>query len=59
MRLPGDDVLNELFDTAERSRIANRVIWPAIEASLHGPDWAFEQLLEVRRWFEQMEPLLP
>lgn len=59
-RLPDDGILNELFDTAERSRIANRVIWPAIQIRFGSHvDWALEQLIEVRRWFDRLEPVLP
>jgi hypothetical protein len=59
-RLPDDGILNELFDTAERSRIANRAIWPALQIRFGSHvDWALEQLIEVRRWFDRMEPVLP
>ena len=58
-RLPDDGILNELFDTAERSRIANRVIWPTIEIRFgsHG-DWARDQLIELCHWFDQLAPVL-
>jgi thiamine kinase-like enzyme len=59
-RLPDEGILNELFDTAERSRIANRVIWPAIHVRYGSHvEWALEQLVEVRSWFDRMEPVLP
>ena len=59
-RLPSDGILNDLFDTAERSRIANRVVWPAIQIRFGDQvGWALEQLIEIRRWFDQMEPVVP
>ncbi|HET6202118.1 MAG TPA: phosphotransferase [Planctomycetota bacterium] len=59
-RLPDGPALNLLFDTAERARYANRAIWPAV-ALLHGDGahWGFEELAEVDRWFEALEPVLP
>jgi phosphotransferase family enzyme len=50
--------LEVLFDTAERARYANRVIWP-VQALMHErADWAFPELAEVERWFEAFEPAL-
>jgi len=59
-RLPDGQVLNLLFDTAERARYANRAIWPAV-ALLRGEraEWGFEELAEVDGWFEALEPALP
>jgi hypothetical protein len=61
-RLPGTHALNGLFDTAERARIANRVIWPALallrnDAPLR--NWALEELREVSLWFDRLAPVLP
>ncbi|HEX6299735.1 MAG TPA: aminoglycoside phosphotransferase family protein [Acidimicrobiia bacterium] len=58
-RLPDDTILNQLFDTAERARIANRVIWPAIEVR-HGDhvEWALDHLIELSQWFDRIEPVL-
>ena len=61
-RLPGTAELNDLFDTAERARIASRVVWPALallrgEASLR--EWALDALAEISAWFEALEPVLP
>jgi hypothetical protein len=51
--------LNAVFDTTERARIANRVIWPAI-ALLDGDSaWASEALPEIDRWFDELAPVLP
>jgi hypothetical protein len=58
-RLPSTGDLNVLFETAELGRIANRVIWPALAAREDGADWAFAELREVERWFEQLAPILP
>jgi hypothetical protein len=57
--LPPAAELNFLFETAELARVANRVIWPALAAYEEGADWAYAELEEVERWFEQLEPLLP
>lgn len=56
--LPSPAELNVLFETAELARIANRVIWPALAARDHDADWAFDELAEVERWFEQLTPTL-
>jgi hypothetical protein len=58
-QLPSAAELNVMFQTAELARIANRVIWPAVAAYEDGANWAFDQLEEVERWFEQLAPLLP
>jgi hypothetical protein len=61
-RLPDPRALNGMFDTAERSRIASHVVWPALallrnDAGLR--DWALEALHDVNGWFEQLAPVLP
>jgi hypothetical protein len=59
-RLPAPKELNLLFDTAEQARYANRAIWPALAIAQGGENsWGFEELLEVDRWFEDLEPVLP
>lgn len=59
-RLPDSAILNDLFDTAERSRIANRVIWPAIQIRFGGhAAWALEHLAETRQWFDRVDRVLP
>jgi hypothetical protein len=58
-RLPPVAELNHLFETAELARIANRVIWPALAAREDHADWAFHELEEVERWFQQLTPVLP
>jgi hypothetical protein len=58
-RLPAPAQLNEMFETAELGRIANRVIWPALAVWEHDAVWGFEALREVERWFEALTPVLP
>jgi Phosphotransferase enzyme family len=58
-RLPSARDLNLLFDTAECARFANRAIWPAIALLRERAEWGFEELAEVERWFEMLEPVLP
>jgi phosphotransferase family enzyme len=49
--------LDVLFDTAERARYANRVIWPVLALLQEQADWAFPELAEVERWFQALEGL--
>jgi hypothetical protein len=61
-RLPDAHALNGLFDTAERSRIASHVVWPALALLRSDPalrDWALEALEEVCGWFDELAPVLP
>jgi len=58
-RLPPPGQLNRLFDTAERARVANRLIWPAIAVRQGDPDWGLEELAEVAGWLDRVEPVLP
>ena len=58
-RLPTAEDLNLLFETAELARFANRVIWPALAIANDGAEWGFDELSEVERWFEDLEPVLP
>jgi hypothetical protein len=57
--LPPAPELNSLFETAELARIANRVIWPALAAFEDDADWAYAELQEVERWFEELAPVFP
>lgn len=59
--LPVAAELNVLFATAEYSRLANLVIWPAIAVSQRHPDraWAFGELAALAEWLDQVGPLLP
>lgn len=50
---------NELFETAEYARLANSVIWPAIAYLETQPDWAIDELAQLDKWFEMLEPVLP
>jgi len=51
--------LNGLFETAEYSRYANRIIWPAVALLEEGAAWGWDMLAEVERWFDAMTPVLP
>jgi hypothetical protein len=57
-RVPGIARLNLLCETAELSRYANRVIWPALAVARDPAAWGFTELAEVERWFEAYEPVL-
>lgn len=57
-RVPGLDDWNVLFETAELARIANRIIWPAIAIG-DGESWGYDELKEIERWFEVLQPTLP
>src|SRR5438445_2513031 len=57
-RMPTDRELNRLFETAEYARYANRVIWPAAAILQQNAAWGWEQLAEVERWFDALEPAL-
>jgi len=54
-RLSGDEELQVLFDTAERARYANRVIWPVHALLDNRAAWGFPELAEVERWFETLD----
>jgi Ser/Thr protein kinase RdoA (MazF antagonist) len=56
--LPTAELLNYLFDTAERARIANLLIWPAIAIFNDDTGWGWEELAMIGQWFEALEPLL-
>jgi hypothetical protein len=56
---PARDELNFLFETAECARLANCVVWPALEFWRNGEPWALERLAAIERWFEALEPVLP
>ena len=48
-----------MFETAEYARYANRIIWPAVALLEEQAAWGFDQLAEVERWFDALEPALP
>ena len=56
--LPRTRDLNVLFETAEYARYANRVIWPAAALLQEQGGWGWDQLAEVERWFDALEPAL-
>jgi thiamine kinase-like enzyme len=47
--------LHVLFDTAERARYANRIIWPALALLQDRAAWGFPELAEVERWFRDLD----
>jgi aminoglycoside phosphotransferase (APT) family kinase protein len=51
--------LEVLFDTAERARYANRVIWPAQALVKERAAWGFPELVEVERWFRDLDSTSP
>jgi hypothetical protein len=57
-RPPGTSRLNLLCETAELSRYANRVVWPALAIARERAAWGFEALAEVERWFVALEPVI-
>ena len=56
--LPDTDRLNRLFETCEYARLANVLIWPAIAAADPSSVESFEELAEIERWFEKLQPVL-
>ena len=50
-RLASPPELDVLFDTAQRARCANRVIWPILALLRERANWGFPELAEVERWF--------
>ncbi len=56
---PGPHDLNKLFDTFERARIANCVVWSALAVS-EDPhvEWAIEDLRMAEQWLGGLEPIL-
>jgi hypothetical protein len=57
--LPADRELGRLLDLAESSRLANCVIWPALDAWEDRGQWAWDELALVERWFAAARPILP
>ena len=58
-RLPPNPELNMLFETAECGRFANRIIWPALALLNDRAEWAFDELAEIDRWFDYLQPVVP
>jgi hypothetical protein len=56
--LPPRRELNLLFETAEWTRYANRLIWPALALVRERASWGFEELAAVEGWFEALTPVL-
>jgi aminoglycoside phosphotransferase (APT) family kinase protein len=58
-RVGSPSELDVLFDTAERARYANGVIWPVHALLQEGAAWGFPQLAEVERWFQGLDSSPP
>ena len=54
-RVPEPFELDVLLDTPERARYANRIIWPAQALVQNRAAWAFPELAEVERWFQDLD----
>jgi hypothetical protein len=57
--VPGDRELALLLDVAESSRLANCVIWSALDARETRAQWAWDELALVDGWFTAARPILP
>jgi Ser/Thr protein kinase RdoA (MazF antagonist) len=57
--LASSEELEVLFDTAERARYANRVIWPAQALVKERAAWGFPELAEVEQWFRNLDSSSP
>jgi hypothetical protein len=57
-QLPAGEVLNVLFDTAERSRLVSRIVWGAIAALDGLVDWGFDEMEAFEGWLGALEPIL-
>ena len=58
-RWPSRAEWNALFDTAERARLANSILWRALAALDGYKDWPFEDLAWHEEAFAALEPVLP
>jgi Ser/Thr protein kinase RdoA (MazF antagonist) len=58
-RLPSPRELNNLFETAECARYANRIIWSAVALRVDGAEWALAELRRILQWFQALTPVLP
>jgi aminoglycoside phosphotransferase (APT) family kinase protein len=58
-RLPDAQTLNAMFETAEYARYASRITWPAVALLEERAAWGWDQLAEVERWFDALQPALP
>lgn len=57
-RLPPAAELNVLFDTFERARYANRIVWAGLALLREGSAWGWDELAEIERWFRMLRPAL-
>src|SRR5262249_22502511 len=57
-RVPSARDLNLMLETAEISRLANCLIWPCVAAAEIPATGVFDQLAEIERWFDNLEPAI-
>ena len=57
--LPDEPELALLCETAEQSRIASRIVWPAVAALRGEGPSNFDELAMVESWFEDLGPVFP
>ena len=58
LTLPSDAELQLAFDTAERGRLANCGLWPAVAVSKGLDDWGWRHLRDVAGWLDELEPVI-
>jgi Phosphotransferase enzyme family len=59
LHLPPLAILNRLFDTQERARLVDCVIWRARAVYEGHADWAFQELAWIEQWLGELQPVLP
>jgi hypothetical protein len=57
--LPDVSTLNLLFETAERARLAQCAVWPAIYLLEGATGWPLDELSRVAQWLDALEPVFP
>jgi thiamine kinase-like enzyme len=57
-RLPSAADWNLLFETAERARLANCVIWRALAVQEGHAEWGFQELAFLEQWLKELRPVL-
>jgi hypothetical protein len=58
-RWPSAAAWNVLFETAERARLANCIVWRALATREGHAEWAFQELASLERWLDELQPILP
>jgi thiamine kinase-like enzyme len=57
-RMPLTRDLNLMLETAEISRLANSLLWVCVAAIDTQAEWVFDNMAEIERWFEAVEPAI-